>query len=691
VAVPDGAPPDTLGGWSIALSGPILYFAPPPLSTCLLSVRCGENTFTGVDADVWAHEFLRLFETLLRKRFAIARFDRRQQPRTAYCRRLLEARHTLATAIASRLAPLFADLPPAPAALAEARRRFGERLLNRPFAPLTTAVVVAVPAVVTAGEGAGPHMSLYGRITALSEGSRTECSRPMGPHQGTFSSGDLTLSPGSQWLITTMTAADATVQRAIAPALEFLPQGLCQTEERGLRLVTRRRSRRRPVVGAPPLRLPDTSGETSIPVPFISVPAPPRLLTQSAQAAVPPQTTPSGRIRDQVADALRWRFRASLSHEWVAQDDLFMRVSYNAPGGCAAHSHRPASSSECESADCLVRSLAAFDHCYTKIAPRLDAILATPGASGTPPSHRRKHLMEALTSSVTGVAEAWQSIGNQCPTVADVTPSSPIDEFRIRRTDNHLEVTAFCGELEPSWPTILTGDGTIAIAGERTAAGDTITAIYELAPPLSPAPELRELAFEWGPLRLTERHRARLQARVIRNAYLIDGRPTAPAFVYSTETVGFGDSIGPLAIHAQVAVLPGTGLRATVEEIVEPFFAGTMMSRLHIEVRYSWASAGEANRVSLPIALTVHSAAPPARETVDELAQQISSRIIAWRVAQQLPLTDARLDFGLRLFGTPDEQSPPLADIGVAVDLNQIGPDWWSKEGVAGTETRPAV
>jgi LysM repeat protein len=680
---------DASSGIAARVTGPAVYYAPPPLSTSLVSrnavrvrpfdpekgLGTGEpRDFTDVDLDGWARQALAAIDGLLSPRTAVPAFVVDALTGSEYLERLRRAKKTLAAAIAGRVVnvletPAVADPGPGPT---DARERWEQQLLISLSTAYQADVAVQLPVAVRGGGEAGfEPPALYGH-PAVSEAEAI---------LGTASTFKIEAASGSSFLTFMFTASDPTEQGAVALGATFAIDMI----EHEIGTVPGIEGYRAsswlsfPIpLGALPLAEPKL-GELEVPVVLRAYPTPPTL---GRQATEPDLDETSARAA--VQSASRWTFLADYEGLHVAQDRIGAEAEVNIPGATGLRTRA-------ETED-LFTTLAGLLSVLPQLQEVFDADLAavtTQLDRGSKTVTRAANALAAFTELVEAVAGHWPARSGGL--FAGNEPRGEAFEFEIKET---------------RYPPPDGEDLLVTVASERRPTGVPAPVLeiagYEAVPTDggvryrhdadSPFLSWREGAriagrtVAVGPLAGLGIQNARLALQVTRNAELVEGNPTRGEFVYSTPYVRFPSICTPLlspGLRIDVAaVATGTARRATLAEHMSALFstllesAATGVRKVQLQASYGLELQGEAE---LPPAMLPIKLGPAIEFTVPKdweaggFTEQAATAILEWLHEQHADIANGTLAFDVSVFSSLAATTLPLVRLGdLYLDLTQV-------------------
>ncbi|WP_102958638.1 hypothetical protein [Mangrovicella endophytica] len=677
-------------GVAVAFGGQLVFFALEPLSTKPVSGEAAGQTWSNVDLDGWARDFLTAFDAFLAPSFAVAIGTLDLQNGTGLFEQLVAVKQRLAKAISLGLAPLFVEQ----AGLGDldaAQDRFEQAMLTALASAFTVTTIIQIPASVTTAGGSpaaspGTAPRLYGGIGSADASPLAGRSSPY-----SLSAGNLDLVAGEGWMTTLLTVAQAQMQSEVTLPLDYTASYLQHDFEPDEAYLGYTPSAwlKFALPGTAPLQMPITPA-ASLPVPLIFEPTTPILSLQAATAA--PLTSPSGggNAEAEIAAAMRWIYTAELALSLAAQDTLYLDVTYNAPGTPKARLLRDGG----DPLQSLFEALAAFRLWYAAASASLGSIPAAvfPVRSASPAATSPDtpgDLIEAFQEHALAVAEAWEDFHAQRLMLRTVTADPFVDHFRFTQQPSTSGTTGTLVTLSgrsdaggpPSiWPTIVTADGQVWTPTGSPMGGGSPDAWFEVTHLFTVQPNLSQVSFEFGPLDIMERQSATSAARIVRNAGLVEDFTTSDAFIYRTQEVSFASAIIPL-VHRRTLppVTPAASLAATLAAILTPIesVGGGLAPTISLSATYGYAVT-PAGSVPLMAQTAVTLVKGIAVTSPGGLGEATARTLATWFSAEPRSTRAATLTLTITLFGTVDGDSLPLVQFdAIVIPVGDLPDSWW--------------
>jgi hypothetical protein len=421
--------------------------------------------------------------------------------------------------------------------------------------------------------------------------------------------------------------------------------------------------------------------------------------------AVASPASPSS-IEQEIENAMRWDYQATVQRNWAAQDALDFIITYNAAVS-TARVGAGLGGSPSPLAVALFNALAPFVASYPQLSAQFGAIVqeAYPAkGSPGPGSPGASAIIQQFTQLVGAVAEAWSSQPLALEMAAGGT--TRIDEFvlmPIPSSPGALSVRLRGRAVQPQSPSLPDYWPSLSPQGLGVKltpwAPDPSQAQYrdgwwELEHTwagLGPGEHIGNLdllKLSWNALKVLDRQTAELSAYVKRNAELIQGEATNPDFIYQTQTVRFANPAIPLIVAQPLPPLqPLDTLTQTLERIFAPMMGAgqTLNAFIRLEANYSYelvpGPEGDAVVASSAILLADDVMLDGGGVSPGTIAAPIAAEIGNWHSTHRLPSAGSRLNLAITLFATVELQQFPLVqfeDIPIRVDgVLPSSPSWW--------------
>ena len=695
-------------GISVKFQNAPVYFALKPLSTKLLTHTFNGVTYSDVDLDVWAMDFLSAVDSFLMPRNAVAVALLDERDGTDYYDGLMHHKESLADTVPKGLTWIL-EPQQDQGDWDAAHEQLKQAMLNSLSSAFTVSTVAQFPAEVQvigrAEDKGSPNLmppSLFGSVAPPATDSPGTNGSPGTAQQYTLSNGELDVATGKQWMTLLVSVAQpkeqAELELQLAYQASYLQHDFQPSEEymgytpsSWLKFV-------RP--DTPPLRMAITGDELAhIPIPLLFYPKPPVLVQQSAEAAAlssPPNTSNS--VQNEIAEALEWIYEVEIGHDWARQDELYFTTTYNLPVTAAPMM----AFAEFDPLQNLFEAFIRFRNTYAEISPRFGLIAdeAYPNTGGVIESPgRAQELIASFTHAVHDVADAWAALYKPQYSLSLKSPGDAviIDNFYMYLDSVHdglvyLFASTPEGGNPKYWPTVALNEN-ISWQPDRTKAHPVSSpgGWWKLTHNFGAAANFNQITFKWGPLDVLDRQTATLSALIIRNANLLGdvNLPTNNDFIYKTPSVQFASPIIPLIQRGMLQPLqPDATLVQTLESILTPIvgLGRNMNPLLRIGASYSYqvgvGPAGAANsglRASSAILLADNVSLGNSGSPMPQIAADIGSEIGAWHRRIQPSTDQALLIFALTLFGTVAGQQFPLVQIeGIPIMVDSVTAAWWT-------------
>lgn len=675
-------------------STPPIFYAPPPLSTQLIT-RTVEGlrqyepgnpnvwkdislVFSSTDMDQWAANFLATVETIFSPQMASAVAVQSTASDELYDP-FVDNKESLAGSISQKTEYIYDEAPGTgdPSSAKETWRQALLRTLENDygFSALTQlkALVTLHGKIEPDGDPNNPP-ELYGVVQVPGEAGDKKLPYSLTPTK-------LPLVEGTNWLNFLVSAQDPAAQRAFildldyqVNQLEHLRDGAASacgyTPSNWLNFVLQQNPL--PLPQGPENTLTQPIGSTRIPIPLRSYPPLPKLFATSA--------TQNTNI-DQISKALTWKCAVTVERSSADQDSLTLSLSFNETETLTPPSEaavkllalgRPQPKD-------LYAALARFVFEYPQLKPLIDELVVDGGVNSI-------QAVKEFSELIAGAALTWPewqppqaSKGGLLRAGSD--SNLEVWNFEIQNAENsvNLEVTVSSsrGQNPLPWPNI---EGYIKVS-ENDA-----TATYQPDGGVS----LTTLKLSWDNLYILDYQNVRPSAYTERNANLAPpGQQTNPAFVYRTETVTWPTPVVPLVSVGQLIDLPsGTSLKAAVADMLTQLSTAPQGSRTNgtgnklaietsIDYRYLVLAHKDSSVFSLlPVFLLKTSVVPG---NVEPNAGEIAGNLASWHNNTKAESEEASLRFVLTIFSTTgvDDQNPlPLVQFPeLVIPVGDEG--WW--------------
>lgn len=689
---------DLSSGISAQLSGPPIFWAPPPLSTVPISRhdvsiwtldKDGKldpnvsipRSYTNVDLDVWARQALAAIDEFLTPRYDIPTFVVDSRYQTSYLDRLRTAKASIASAIASRVQPVLTSpaVPDDPRCTTDAQATWEQQLLITLGSVYSVDVAVQLPVAVRfASDGSYDAPALYGHPVIP-----TSDSTVAPPYA--LSSFKVAANQPSSYLSFLFTANDPSDAAVTELDLTF---GLDQIEHQ-IGPVAGITGYRASTWLSFPIPLPALTSTDSqlelitVPIVLRAYPESPALNAQSSS-----QKLDSTNARTLVESATEWTYLATYSEQHVAQDVSQLVATFN-----VADSGLRAGAQDEDVFDCLARLLALSSDLQAAFDSDL-CQLSTASVGGSDQFNRAVNAVDAFTVLIEDLAASWPRESGSVRSLRGLAavPTSQSLTFSVAESrypnGTGVDLLVTVAELSTAPPGVpapqlqFTGyQPVVTGTGLRYQASDGMFLSWEQARALA----ARTVGI--GPMPVLQLQNAELAIRLVRNAELVAGNPTLPAFVYTTPYVSFASVYTPLlSVTDQIdvaAIGTGTPVAAGLASQLRSMFAavfeadiGTQSIRVQTSYRYPMVSelpAGSLPDIEVPIAFTPSAAfdypadcAPNGCQSpVDGAAPFVCrlEQVIRDWISSNQPTSAGSLGFDIAAYSTLNDATLPLLDI----------------------------
>lgn len=681
----------------------IVYFALRPLSTSLLTCEVNGITYASVDVDGWASTFLSAFDAFLSPATSVGIGVLDQRNGTTSLTDLLTLKQRLAKAIPSGVAALLAKQV-GDGDIGAAQDQLEQALLTELASAYSISTIMQVPAWVTivgSAEGSASPATppqLYGALTPPASGSPQTSASPVVPKQFTISAAELALEKDRRWITTMVSVAQARAQAELELSLQYevsYLQHLFETSE-SFQGYTPSSWLKFVLPGDATLSMPITrDGDVQIPIPLMQYPEAPLMVIQSAYGATlsSPSTSSPWTITQEIADALKWTYEATVGHTWAAQDQMYVDVTFN----LTAQVQRSLARSTADNISPLLSALAVFLQMYPTIAPLIPDITRDAFNGGSPSGSPgiAEDVIAQFLDGATNVTTAWEQVWAPPRAMAFKSAVVIIDHYYLMRdVENEGVVNLYArtdtGANPHYWPELVTADGqSWQPDGTRAKSVQQDDKVWWFLPhTFAHEPNFDTLVFRWTPLDVLERQTASTSAWIVRNANLVADRNvlTNSAFVYSTQAMQFASPAVPLITRGELQPLaPSTSLEATLEQIFEPIVGvgQDLDPLLRVEVSYSFAivpgSSGPPLRTTIAILLADDINLGSSGSPLTQVATSLAAEIGKWWRQVQPSNASALLNLNLSLFGYSQGERLPLIEIQqIPIEVDNVQATWWT-------------
>jgi hypothetical protein len=675
-------------------SAPPIFYAPPPLSTQLIT-RTVEGlrqyepgnpnvwkdvslVFSSTDMDQWAANFLATVETIFSPQMASAVAGQSTATNELYDP-FVDNKESLAGSISQKTEYIYDEAPGAgdPGSAKETWRQALLRTLENDygFSALTQlkALVTLHGKIEPDGDPKNPP-ELYGVVQVPGEAGDKKLPYSLTPTK-------LPLVEGANWLNFLVSAQDPAAQRAFTldlnyevNQLEHLRDGAASacgyTPSSWLSFVLQQNPV--PLPQGQENTLTQPIGDTRIPIPLRSYPPLPKLFATSAAQ--------NANI-DAISKALTWKCAVTVERSSADQDSLTLSLSFNETETLAPPSEAAArllAMGRPRPKD-LYAALARFVFEYPQLKPLIDELVVDGGSNSI-------QAVKEFSELIAGAAITWPEW--QAPQAlkggllrASLNSNLEVWNFEIQNEEGsvnlEVKVSSSRGQNPLPWPDI---------AGYTRLSEKDATATYVPVGGVS----LTTLELSWDNLYILDYQNVRPSAYTERNSNLAPpGQQTNPAFVYRTETVTWPTPVVPLVSVGQLINLESrASLNAAVADMLTKLSTAPQGSRTNgtakrvdietsIDYRYQVFIHKDSSVFSLLPVFLLKTAVVPGN--VGPIAAQIADNLRSWHKNTKAESAEASLRFVLTIFSTTiaDSQNPlPLVQFPeLVIPVGNAG--WW--------------
>jgi hypothetical protein len=676
-------------------SAPPVFYAPPPLSTQLIT-RTVEGlreydpanpnvwkdvslVFSSTDMDQWAANFLATVETIFSPQMASS-VAGQSTPSNELYDPFVYNKESLAGSISQKTDYIYDEAPGTgdPGSAKETWRQALLRTLENDygFSALTQlkALVTLHGKIEPDGDPKNPP-ELYGVVQVPGESGDKKLPYSLTPTK-------LPLVEGANWLNFLVSAQDPAAQRAFTldldyqvNQLEHLRDGAASacgyTPSSWLNFVLQQNPA--PLPQGRENTLTQPIGSTRIPIPLRSYPPLPKLFATSA--------TQNANIGE-ISKALTWKCAVTVERSSADQDSLTLSLSFNETETLVTQTEGAVqllATGRPEPKD-LYAALARFVFEYPQLKPFIDALVEGGGPNSI-------QAVKEFSELIAGAALTWPKWQAPEPPKggllrADTASNLEVWNFEFQNVEDSVnlmvKVSSSRGQDPLPWPDI---------EGYTKVSENGTTAIYQPGGGVS----LATLALSWDGLYVLDYQNVRPSAYTERNRNLaVPPQQTNPAFVYRTETVTWPTPVVPLVSVGDLINLPsGTSLKAAVAYMLTQLSTAPQGSRTNgtgklleietsIDYRYQVLIHKDSSVFSvLPVFLLKTGVVPG---DVEPTAAEIAKNLALWRDKTKAESEEASLRFALTIFSTTivDNENPlPLVQFPGLVIPVPGDTGWW--------------
>lgn len=669
----------------------LAFFALKPLHNAPINGTVGKLSYSKIDIDLWAKQFLEAMDDLMSPEIAtkIILLDKKEGKN--YWGELLMAKKSLASSISNSLNYIIEN-PEERGDIEQARKRLKAAMLSTLSSAYSVSTIVQAKAsidVQNTKDQIRPS-SLFGSVSASHGGSDkfdkhqtdTSC-------QYILSGGDLPLESPSQWMTIMTSVADSGAQSVLSLPLTynvtFLQQYLKGVQDDDgyepsswLKFI---------LADQDALNI-DITGQSNaeIPIVFPLQPMTPTLIGQSACMSSPPESEEFSTIEQIIANAMVWDYQVKMNHDWVQQDRLIFQLRCNSTP--SSHVNKDANKSSSALALRLFEPLGLFMEAYPSLSTQLKEV------------QLNINTVKELVGLINSVAEEWAKSPSTAICIAGSESGlEKIDDFMIEPINDESLKIKLCGR---SYPPINGNSPQIWPKVSLCISGNQIEGIFETTPQLNKnngwwevivnwpnnlksTNKLNQMMLVWPSLSVMDRQTANIHLQVKRNADLIKGQPISPEFIYETETVSF---TGPVIPCIEVPPLqkplePEETLTATLNKIVKPMKeAGKSLgAKITLETGYCYNLVHSMSDDSLNASCAVSLAKDvDLQSELDSFShiKAVSTQIAKWYRAKRMPSSGATLNIALTVLASVNKQQVPLVRfINIPISVEKVSDGWW--------------
>jgi hypothetical protein len=206
------------------------------------------------------------------------------------------------------------------------------------------------------------------------------------------------------------------------------------------------------------------------------------------------------------------------------------------------------------------------------------------------------------------------------------------------------------------------------------------------------------MTFTWTGLHLLEAQSATADCFIVRNADLVQGRETNPAFIYTTPTVSFASPAVPTVEIDSLGPLPWKdSLVSTLTPVFQVLASAEteVTKMIRVAASYEWTAVASSSQQG-PTQTLVNSTAAlmnPAQEfstqNCDDFTKTLATQLAKWQGLVGVPGDGAVLSLAITMFATIEGSQVPLVTMR---DVRfTLADGWWEHvdlPALAGSRTR---
>ncbi|MCG7561328.1 hypothetical protein [Pseudoalteromonas sp. McH1-42] len=688
-----------------------VYYAPPPLSTRLISRKVDNlrhystdgqwqdttQIFNGVDMDTWGAEFLNAVETVFSPMISTGTARASTHDNELY-NPFVNNKESLAETIGDSIEYIY-NLAKGSGDINSAQQTWRQALLQSLSKDYGFSALMQLQANVKLngelepdGDKAYPPR-LYGTLQSQSASQQSELPFSLTP-------ATLSLVDGKGWLNSLISAKDPARQNAVNTSLNYqISQLEHLRDSRASKCGYVPSSWLTYVLQQNPKNLSDEHqntltkpiGDVRIPIPLRTYPPLPVLRKVSAV---------QHKTINTIGDALSWNLSVSMARPVASQDTLNLMLHFNLPlndlsekpllmSSQSAVASRPAPED-------LFEALARFEFEYPQLAANINAI-------GREDSEQNRDAVTQFSELVTGVANTWPSWHAPEQPNSEATKLAEQDDtqswhYAIDQLEGGDLLLAFIGEQSqeiPPWPQIT---GYRQMPHEADNRSMTYIAEQDELPV--------DLELNWTNFYILDFQSVRPSAYTERNRNLAPSPETTnPAFVYHTQTVYWPNPVVPLINVGQNVELPNAdSLQAGVEQLLQQLKTpppGSITNGSRPALRYESAinyryqvmahqadpsvtpglsSEASTFNTDLPVFLFEQVVS---NDKVADAAEVVTQNLANWQAASGAQAPNSMIVFTPTIFATTivsTKERLPLVQLNaVALPVGKT-PNWWEPQ-----------
>lgn len=651
-----------------------------------LSPKVTYTDFQGIDAEVWAANFIADVDRFLDAHFAAILYSAANL--RPFLQTVLDAKATLATEIANGLGVILAiDDPLAQEGLISAQKELTQQLGISLSSAYNTSAVIQFDGAISSPWQQNqqlPPAALYGQLNPSDAPDDEALAKAW-----TISAAKTWLNQASPFVTFMMTVADPVSHRSVDTALEydysyiehnileqFVPNGYVSSD--WLSFIP-------PLAGTDrPNAVHTDMGNVTTPIPLRNFPALPVIFGQTAQTAY----VPSAESRHQRRKGVRlnssvdipigemplWNYSFTYTHQHAEQDDVIVTADFN------LHQQAVAASAVEDPQD-LFTELAKYIAVADKLWPILDGL----GNPSNPISDSEQNAVATFATLTTNIANYWPirlSAHSYAANNRNIAATASF-AFRARVTDrDSITLGREIGFLtlirlgaspgpDGQWPVVFCRkpDGSLQMLEAQPVSGG-MAVDYKVPTDVSIPNDWPAFTLEWQNLNVSEWQNATGQVFVERNQRLLgnDGPSTNASFVFKTDEVKASGVVTPINVWSERVQLVGTpgpnyvetALNNAFNQLFPEVMQGTLTATITVGISYAYELVTDAEDPARSLVSEMPVLLYPDKPLDSNTAGILQNAVDDWANSYQPNTNGGEWIFSLTLYSSMETQKRPL-------------------------------